>query len=53
MLSNLPKTNFNLSVTFILLSANAINLEQHKNLSFGKELNGLFHSDVLQRMCFT
>ena len=32
------KTNFNFSVTFILTSANALNLDKSKNLSFGKEL---------------
>ena len=33
-----PK-KFNFSVTFILLSANAFNLDQSKNLLFGKGLN--------------
>ena len=37
MFSTLLKTNFNFSVTFILSSANAFNLNQSKNLSFGKE----------------
>ena len=32
------KTNFNFSVTFVLLSANAINSDHSENLSFGKEL---------------
>ena len=32
------KTNFNFSATFNLSSANAFNLDQSKNLSFGKEL---------------
>ena len=39
MFSTLPKTNFYFSVTFILSSANAFNLEQSKILSFGKGLN--------------
>ena len=33
------KTNFNFSVTFILSSANAFNLDLTKILSFGKELD--------------
>ena len=33
------RTNFRFSVTFILSSASAFNLDQSKNLSFGKELN--------------
>ena len=37
MFSTLPKTNFYFSVTFILLYANAFNLDQSKIL-FGKEL---------------
>ena len=32
------RTNFKFSVIFIVLSASAFNLEQSKNLSFGKEL---------------
>ena len=36
MFSVLPKTNFTLSVTFILLSANAFLLDQSKILLFGK-----------------
>ena len=36
-----PKTNFNFSVIFILSSASALNLDQFKNLSFGKELKNL------------
>ena len=39
MFSTLLKTNFNFTVAFILLSANALNLDQSKILSFGKELN--------------
>ena len=38
MFSTLPKRNFNFSVAFILLSARSFNLDQSKNLSFGKEL---------------
>ena len=34
-----PQKNFCFSVTFILSSANAFNLDQSKNLSFGKELS--------------
>ena len=40
MFSTLPKTNFNFSAKFNLLSANAFHLDQAKNLSFGKELKG-------------
>ena len=32
------QNKFHFSVTFILLSANAFNLDQYKILSFGKEL---------------
>ena len=35
MFSTIPKTNFNFSVSFISWSANAFNLDQFKNLSFG------------------
>ena len=38
MFSTLPKTNFNFSLTFILSSANALNLDQSQISSFGKEL---------------
>ena len=38
MFSIYPKKNFCFYVTFILLSANAFNLDQYKKLSFGKEL---------------
>ena len=38
MFSILHKTNFKFSVTFILLSAHAFNLEQSNMLLFGKEL---------------
>ena len=36
----LPKTIFNFSVTFILSSANAFNLDQTKILPFGNEFYG-------------
>ena len=35
------KNNFNSSVSFILSSANAFNLDQFRILSFGKELNSI------------
>ena len=38
MFSTLPKSNFNFSLTPILLSANVFNLDWFKILSFGKEL---------------
>ena len=38
MFSTLPKPNFYFSVTFILLSANAFNLDQSKNLLFGNKV---------------
>ena len=41
--STLPKLNFNFSFTFILSSANALNLDQSVILSFGKELT-LYHT---------
>ena len=37
--SSLPKTYFDTSITFILSSANAFNLDQSKNLLFGEELS--------------
>ena len=42
MFSNLPKRNFNFSVKFILLAANAFNLDRSKILFFGKELTFFF-----------
>ena len=39
MFSISPKTNVNFSATFIMSSANALNLDRSKNLSSGKELN--------------
>ena len=39
MFSTLPKTYFNILAMFILLSANALNLNQSDILSFGKELS--------------
>ena len=38
MFSTHPQKNFNFSVTFILSSANALNLDQSKILSSGNEL---------------
>ena len=38
IISTIAKTNFNFSVTFILSSPNAFNLDKFKNLSLGKEL---------------
>ena len=35
--SNFPKTNINFSVTFILSSANALNLERSEIFLFGNE----------------
>ena len=42
MFSTLPNLNFNISLTFILSSANAFNLDQSKILSFGKGINDLY-----------
>ena len=39
--STRPNTDFNFSVTFILWSANAFNLDQFKKLLFGKGLRSL------------
>ena len=39
MFSTQDKTNFSVTVTFILMSASVFSLEQSKNLLFGKELN--------------
>ena len=39
MFSTLHRTKFNFSVTFIVSSASAFNLDQCKILSFGKEFN--------------
>ena len=38
MYSSLPHTNFNFSLTFILPSVNAANLNKSENLPIGKEL---------------
>ena len=38
MFSTIPKTKFIFSVTLIVMSADILNLDQSKNLSFGKEL---------------
>ena len=42
MFSSLPKTNFNSLLTFILSSANTLNLDQLKILSFCKGLSTFF-----------
>ena len=42
MFSTLPNTNFKFSAKSILSSANAFNLNQSKNLLFGKELNNVY-----------
>ena len=38
MFFTIPRTNLNFLVTFILLSASALNLNKSKIFSFGKEL---------------
>ena len=43
MLANIPKMNFNISVTFIVSSANAFNLDQSTIMSFGKEIKHYFN----------
>ena len=48
MFSTLSKTNFNFSVTFILLSANAFNLDQSKILLFGI-VNPLLNNKILNQ----
>ena len=40
---NLPKRNFNVLATYILSSANALNLEQSEILPFDKELKSTKH----------
>ena len=50
MFSNPSKTNFNFSAQFNLLSASAFNLDQSKNMSFGKEVMAfsiVFHLFVM------
>ena len=47
MFPNLPKTNFNFSVTFISSSASAFNLDQSTNLSCGKELTPLPNDKIV------
>ena len=42
MFSTLHKTNLKFSVTFILSSANALNLDKPKISSFGNELNAMY-----------
>ena len=45
MFPTLPKTNFNSSVNFFFFSStSAFNLDQSKNMSFGKEINTLSSS---------
>ena len=44
MFSTLPRTNFNFSITLILLSANAFDLDQSKILSFGNGLKDISRS---------
>ena len=44
MFSTLVETNFNFSVTFILLFSSAVNLDQSKNLSFGKGLEEILEA---------
>ena len=39
--TTLPNANINFRVTFILSSANVLELDKSKVLSFGKELNNL------------
>ena len=50
MFSTLQKTNFKLSITFILSSANAFNLDQFKILSFG---NGVTPSQTTDLRLFS
>ena len=50
MFSTHPKINFNFSVTFILSSANAFNLDQLKYLSFGKVLKNKQTTNYNSRM---
>ena len=38
----IPKKKFPFNIKFILLSANAFNLDQSQNLLFGKDLSPLF-----------
>ena len=47
-----PKTNFNFSI-IIIVSANSFNLDQSKNLSFGKELSLECQSKVMHRVPIT
>ena len=47
MFSTLPKTNFNLLVTFILSSANAFNLDRCNILSYGNQHFLLFQKCFL------
>ena len=47
MFSTIPKMNFNFSVPFILLSANAFNFNKSYMLLFGKALNSLQDEKIL------
>ena len=44
MFSTLPETTFKFSITFILSSANTLNLDQSEILLFGKEKNWVLHT---------
>ena len=50
MFSTLSKTNFTLTVTFVLLSANALNLDWSKILLFGTESKHHFHIFFLNQI---
>ena len=52
MFSALPKTKFSFSVRFILLSAFPFNMDQSKNLPFGKEFinNTANHSGIAVKL---
>ena len=47
-----PERNIYVSVNFILSSANTFNLDESKNVSYGKDLNRIFSFpyDVFQRI---
>ena len=51
MFSTLYKANFKSSVTFILSSANTINLDKPKILSFGNELNSGLNTSLFVHTC--
>ena len=52
MFSTNPRTNSNFSFTFILSSANPLNLDQSKTLSFDKELRDNHEFLTFQRQLF-